>query len=653
MELFPESKDSKPSTYIDLDRDSSLWDDFITQQAKKMIKGRAASIVISWNQRDDKKGYGVGSIIIKNTNDESRFFIVPVIIKDYKLAPLDVMMIPGGKIDVFTEDNAEKYLFTGNIGKEVAMDRDYRKPGMLQGQDELFSDMMGGGINNESFQGFESTSNTYQKSASSSMLYEIHDSFSREDLERVLKDLDDPYTLYKFSGDKKIIVDIFRNSLSKKKDDKEVEVVQKIGPDAYMMMANSLESFKPSLDIVATGEFIDFTKKHNLPSEFIDEVEASGRDGVVLDWSNRETTGPVLATPSTYEKFQKVEDPGIYQVFTGISHTHCVLTKNSYDPVSDSIKTPDWHMVSNAGGGRQSGEVYGKPVSTCSLDDRRPLAGDYGYFLYVDQEEEQEPMVVGPYEILAVSKGGNGGYITTAKQDKDIWTDYTLTVRTPGMETIRVGFTDYGFFSKIAEKTNKGMYVFPTQNVAWIPMKKRLEVRKPSEDIQKTASIRYNGYNYEINGVEGLPNEWRTVDSDAKMTFLMRCCDMDMEKVAGYLRKIKTEKRANVPMELRKKTMTKSAGLEFVDKQGLTKLASYFDDMDTVDTVLSLNFVNGDNVDKFVQSLGKFTSVKEELLRLLLLSRIGNIEVPESILKQAIDILGKVIEGLQRLKAKK
>jgi hypothetical protein len=75
--------------------------------------------------------------------------------------------------------------------------------------------------------------------------------------------------------------------------------------------------------------------------------------------------------------------------------------------------------------------------------------------------------------------------------------------------------------------------------------------------------------------------------------------------------------------------------------------------MNTVDTVLSLNFVNNDNVDKFVQSLGKFTSVKEELLRLLLLSRIGNIEVPESILKQAIDILQKVIEGLQRLKAKK
>ena len=115
MELFPESKDSKPSTYIDLDRDSSLWDDFITQQAKKMIKGRAASIVISWNQRDDKKGYGVGSIIIKNTNDEARFFIVPVIIKNFKLAPLDVMMIPGGKIDVFTEDNAERYLFTGFV----------------------------------------------------------------------------------------------------------------------------------------------------------------------------------------------------------------------------------------------------------------------------------------------------------------------------------------------------------------------------------------------------------------------------------------------------------------------------------------------------------------------------------------------------------
>jgi len=646
MELFPDSKDSKTSTHIDLDRDSSLWDDYITQQAKKMIKGRAASIVISWNQRDDKKGYGIGSIIIKNTNDESRFFIVPVIIKDYKLAPLDVMMIPGGKIDVFTEETADKYLFTGNIGKEVAMDRDYRKPGQMNGQDDLFADMMGEGINNESFSGYQNTSNTYQKSAS--FLREIQDTMSHEDLERVLKDLTDPLTLYKFSGDKRVLVEIFRNSLSKKKEDKEVEVVQKIGPDAYLMMANSLESFKPSLDIVATGEFVDFTKKHNLPSEFVDEVERAGRDGVVLDWSDKENKGPVLATPFTYEKFQKVTDPGIYQIFTGTSHTHCVLTNRCYDPVSDSVKTSDWHMVSNAGGGRQSGEVYGKPTDTCSLDDRRPLAGDYGYFLYVDEEEEQDPFVVGPYEVLAVGKGGDTGYVS----DKNLWTDYTLTVRTPGMETIRMGFTDYGYFSKISEKTTKGIYIIPTKNVAWIPMTKRLEVRKPTEDVQKTASVRYNGYDYEINGVDGLPNDWRVVDSDAKMAFVLRCCDMSMEKVAACMSKIKKDKKANIPMELRKKAMDKTAGLALVEKRGLTKLASYFDDMDTVDTVLSLNFVNGDNVEKFVQSLGKFTSVKEELLRLLLLSRIGNIEVPESIIKQAVDILGKVIDGLQRLKAK-
>lgn len=488
-----------------------------------------------------------------------------------------------------------------------------------------------------------------------SMLRDIQDTFSQEDLDRVLKDLEDPYTLYKFSGDKKILVDIFRNSLSKKKNDKEVEVVQKIGPDAYMMMANSIESFKPSLDIVATGDFIDFTKKHNLPSEFIDEVERAGRDGVVLDWSGKESNSPVLATPSTYEKFQKVTDPGIYQVFTGNSHVHCILTNRSYDPVKESVSTDDWHMVSNAGGGRQSGVVYGKPATSCQLDDRRPLAGDHGYFLYVDKEEQEEPFVVGPYDILAVSRGGNVGYVTTEKQDRDIYTDYTLTARATLGEPIKIGFTDYGFFSKITEKTNKNTYVFPTENVAWIPMTKRLEIRKPSEDVQKTASIRYNGYSYEVNGLDGLPNEWRTVDSDAKMTFLMRCCDMDMEKIAGCMSALKKDKRVNIPMELKKKSMNKKASVQtdFVPKHGLTKLASYFDDMDTVDTVLSLNFVNSDNVDKFVQSIGKFSSVKEELLRLLLLSRLGNIEVPESILKQAVEILQKVIEGLQRLKAKK
>lgn len=652
MELFPESKDSEQSTYIDLDRDSTLWDDFITQQVKKIVKGRACSIVISWKNRDDKKGYAMGSVIIKSTNDESRFFIVPVIIKEFKLAPMDVMMIPGGKIDTFTEDNAEKYLFTGNIGKEVALDRDYRKPGMLNGQDDLFADMVGSGIQNEGFLGYEGTANTYQKTAS--MLRFVSDTFSKDDLERVLKDLEDPYTLYKFSGEKKVLVDIFRNSLSKKRDEKEVEVVQKIGPDTYMMMANSLESFKPSLDIVATGEFIDFTKKHNLPSEFIDEVERAGRDGVVLDWSKNDPKGPVLATPSTYEKFQKVSDPGIYQVFTGTSHVSGVLTNRCYEPVSDSIKTSDWHFVSSAGGGRQSGEVYGKPENTCQLNDRNPLAGDYGYFLYVDQESEEEPFVVGPYDILAVSYNSDAGFVSTSNTDHRAWANSQLTVRTPGMDHIKLGFTAVGeFFSKISEKTNKGTYMFPVKNVAWVPMIKRLEVRKPSEDVQKTASVRYNGYNYEINGLDGLPGDWRTVDSDAKMAFVLRGCDMDMEKIASTMQKIKREKRASIPMELRKRPMDKAASVDLCKKAGLTKLASYFDDMNTVDTVLSLNFVNNDNVDKFVQSLGKFTSVKEELLRLLLLSRLGNIEVPESVLKQAIDILQKVIEGLQRLKAKK
>jgi hypothetical protein len=128
---------------------------------------------------------------------------------------------------------------------------------------------------------------------------------------------------------------------------------------------------------------------------------------------------------------------------------------------------------------------------------------------------------------------------------------------------------------------------------------------------------------------------------------------MSMDKIASYMSALKEQRRVNIPMELHKGAMNKSASVSLCDKAGLTKLASYFDDMETVDTVLSLNFVNGDNVDKFVQSLGKFTSVKEELLRLLLLSRIGNIEVPESIIKQAIDILGKVIDGLRRLKAKK
>jgi hypothetical protein len=92
--------------------------------------------------------------------------------------------------------------------------------------------------------------------------------------------------------------------------------------------------------------------------------------------------------------------------------------------------------------------------------------------------------------------------------------------------------------------------------------------------------------------------------------------------------------------------------LSFVNKKELVKIASVFEDMTTIDAVLSLNFINNDNIAKFVTALPQFEKVREELLRLLIVCRLGNIEIPESVIKQAIDVMDKVINGLHTLKAR-
>jgi len=106
MDLFPETKDFQPTNHIDLDRDAALWDDYITQQIKKITKEKPVSIVIAWNQKDVKKGYAVGSVIVKSTQSETKF-IVPVIIKDFKLAPMDTALTSQGKMSVLNDDSVD------------------------------------------------------------------------------------------------------------------------------------------------------------------------------------------------------------------------------------------------------------------------------------------------------------------------------------------------------------------------------------------------------------------------------------------------------------------------------------------------------------------------------------------------------------------
>jgi hypothetical protein len=125
---------------------------------------------------------------------------------------------------------------------------------------------------------------------------------------------------------------------------------------------------------------------------------------------------------------------------------------------------------------------------------------------------------------------------------------------------------------------------------------------------------------------------------------------------AVALRRPATVKVARViehKKDLFKKAFEKAAGvIETVGKFKqplLVKEAASFPDPQTVDTVLSLGFINPENIMTFVSYLPDLEDVQEKLCELLFGVRVGLSNVPQTAVERAVRSTEEVIEGLKIL----
>jgi hypothetical protein len=113
ISLFPNDPNFLSANWIPIDRDPSIWEAHITDLARKLISEGSVDITIIWNMKDEAKGYGVGSILIVNRSNKQKF-IIPIIIKDFKLAPLDTLITDQNAMRV-SPDNIQDMLFSGDL----------------------------------------------------------------------------------------------------------------------------------------------------------------------------------------------------------------------------------------------------------------------------------------------------------------------------------------------------------------------------------------------------------------------------------------------------------------------------------------------------------------------------------------------------------
>ena len=81
----------------------------------------------------------------------------------------------------------------------------------------------------------------------------------------------------------------------------------------------------------------------------------------------------------------------------------------------------------------------------------------------------------------------------------------------------------------------------------------------------------------------------------------------------------------------------------------LLKEAAGLEDMNTVDKVLSLGFLNPENISTFVNYIPDFEQTIQRLADILIASRLGMSDVPEVAAKNAMERLEDVTRGLKEL----
>ena len=84
-------------------------------------------------------------------------------------------------------------------------------------------------------------------------------------------------------------------------------------------------------------------------------------------------------------------------------------------------------------------------------------------------------------------------------------------------------------------------------------------------------------------------------------------------------------------------------------RQNLFKEAAFINDPEALDTVLSLGFINPENITTFISYLPKIDETQERLCNLLFASRLGLADIPETALQTAVRSVEEVIEGLKTI----
>lgn len=697
--LFSEDPMFRRIQYKKLSDNVREWQEEISALVQeKLPNDLNLSVTVTFQKVDDEKGYAVGSAVATDPSTGNSIG-VPIIVKSWHLAPLD-LFFKEGKVFPLSDENLSKIFYQSSLGAGLATQK---PPPNLA--DDVFSDarnpplggkysysapvsmlgLIGGtlGVNDLRL----------MKKAAESNPSILAGFKKRGNFELLCKYASDkPKPTEQDAADKERTMSTF--------------TIKKDGPDKYRLFSAPDEVYDPvmvSTDRQGLKHFLDMRKAELwdyeqdpfvtldryghftlTPPKPVYGSEVDGPSGNGVDGSG--SYGASLGKHRNPWVFDPLQDDRIVSTVDrfgryGVKDADGVMAKGWVIPnvVNFDGKAKPIKLFLGKALAAMQGRIAGIPLnddSDVTLKADRPDSGKIGVLVYRDGERVMSTV---PFQVtgvtvyknirslsvndyqgnkanLILSPNINGIVQVADSQRSDLGPlmgagkNYLVSakmffVRMPRLCSVSEGPDD--FKRKALEHLDKnpvkvassnGRYIFRGGHVS----KYASVARSDKSLVGEKVAFDFNGLQRHeaefLLGYWGLGHEKTAEVLDGvKDRIFLEVHHLRFPSVSAQIKTASVERReiANSirpPME------------------EILKIASNIDDEQSVDAVLSLGFVNGENISRFAAAKPMLLELSQMLAKLLLASRLGAEDIPEEHVRSALRHIQKVIQGLGRLK---
>jgi len=650
--LFVDSPETQDVTLHPLSEDVEIWPEEIVQKFKERIAdSEGLNMVVKFMKKDEENGTATGSIAVSN---EKKQATIPLIVKDFSLFPLDIF-IAGNRLLPLNSDYFRTFFQDNETFQKL---EEYPVYGGLGRFDD--SNMLNAI--------YPPNSGRYSyASAGYDILDQISDTIDGTEFKKYLENHPGVAINFKKQGHAEIIKKVANlqavnmNEFRQGVDNliqRPISVLKREGPNKYTILSNSDQVFSPAITTVDREEAHKFVSKIcDKPQDEINDVDQNGEKLLTVPERPSKDSDRVFVEGPAPERIELAEEFDHYKVKSkrGVMHEGVVIPK----VIDFNMKILPLKIFIGKTMATVQPEIAGMRVenSTFNLEKRDLAVGQSGTFVY--QPSDKKALATMPVTIESIVEDCGSKKITVMDL---VGNPYKLKFS-----------PDMGHLERIAALPD-GSYTMPKE-FKWIPMEGFEEISNSAPDYFAKSAGSQNAYpvkviptgydQYSIKGVNKYADAlgWDSTNLNrAQTTFLLASLGSSGQEideiykvaqrtglgVANSLKftPLRAEKIAKaVPLAKRMKKV--ADGL----KRNLTKEASYVGNSQTVDTLLSLNFVSPENVSKFVSKVPQFKSSISNLASCLIASRLGLEEIPEQAASSAMNKLVEVVDGLESLRA--